>query len=308
LGEKIYNKLVRDRTPEIIRSNGDECSIEILDDEEYIKMLDKMLDEEVVEYHADNNIEKLADIMEGIFSVARVRGCSVERLEKIQQDKVNSRGSFAKKILLKKVFHNKLYSQNEFVRMVNIQSETLRKYISENKVKPDKVVMTHNNRAKNYFYEKTIKKYADEFGWSLITDDSVKKQFMLFVLKMQMTCSYKPLLLKAFFRFADDEGKARFSDIVDYFDKFYKKRRNNGLVAEKKGSIYYSNNCSKKQIENNILRFPFKRFYDMNFMEISCNQKYIYLNPKIYNRLSKSDIEYILTVCDTKLDEYYRNV
>lgn len=67
MGEKIYNKLVRDRTPKIIRSNGDECSIEILDDEEYIKMLDKMLDEEVAEYHADNNIEKLADIMEVIF-------------------------------------------------------------------------------------------------------------------------------------------------------------------------------------------------------------------------------------------------
>lgn len=67
MGEKLYNKLVRDRTPEIIRSNGDECSIEILDDEEYIKMLDKMLDEEVAEYHADNNIEKLADIMEVIF-------------------------------------------------------------------------------------------------------------------------------------------------------------------------------------------------------------------------------------------------
>lgn len=54
MGEKIYNKLVRDRTPKIIRSNGDECSIEILDDEEYIKMLDKMLDEEVAEYHADD--------------------------------------------------------------------------------------------------------------------------------------------------------------------------------------------------------------------------------------------------------------
>ena len=54
MGEKIYNKLVRDRTLEIIRSNGDECSIEILDGEEYIKMLDKMLDEEVAEYHADD--------------------------------------------------------------------------------------------------------------------------------------------------------------------------------------------------------------------------------------------------------------
>ena len=63
---KKYNKLVRDRIPEIIESSGRTCVTEILSDEEYLKMLDAKLDEELAEYHADQNIEELADLMEVI--------------------------------------------------------------------------------------------------------------------------------------------------------------------------------------------------------------------------------------------------
>lgn len=55
-----YNKLVRDRIPEIIHSSGKTCSIKILSDEEYLKLVDAKLDEELVEYHKDQNIEELA--------------------------------------------------------------------------------------------------------------------------------------------------------------------------------------------------------------------------------------------------------
>ena len=51
-----YNKLVRDRIPEIIHSSGKTCSIEILSDEEYLKLVDAKLDEELAEYHKDQNI------------------------------------------------------------------------------------------------------------------------------------------------------------------------------------------------------------------------------------------------------------
>ncbi len=56
-----YNKLVRDRIPEIIESSGKTCSTEILSPEEYLRMLDAKLDEELAEYHKDQNIEELAD-------------------------------------------------------------------------------------------------------------------------------------------------------------------------------------------------------------------------------------------------------
>ena len=53
---KKYNKLVRDRIPEIIESSGRTCVTEILSDEDYLKMLDAKLDEELAEYHADQNL------------------------------------------------------------------------------------------------------------------------------------------------------------------------------------------------------------------------------------------------------------
>ena len=58
-------KLVRDRIPEIIRADGKTPIIRIMDDEEYVKELDRKLCEEVEEYRADRSIEEMADILDG---------------------------------------------------------------------------------------------------------------------------------------------------------------------------------------------------------------------------------------------------
>ena len=95
-----YNKLVRDHIPEIIESSGKTCKTEILSDEEYLRMVDAKLDEELAEYHKDQNIEELADLMEVIYAAAAARGCPVEQLEQIRAEKAAKRGGFRKKILL----------------------------------------------------------------------------------------------------------------------------------------------------------------------------------------------------------------
>ncbi len=97
---KKYNKLVRDKIPEIIENEGKTCTISILSEADYIKMLDAKLDEELAEYHRDGSIEELADLMEVIYSVANAKGCSENELEKIRIEKASKRGSFDKKILL----------------------------------------------------------------------------------------------------------------------------------------------------------------------------------------------------------------
>lgn len=99
----IYNKLVRDKIPEIIEQDGKTCVTEVLSDEEYLRMVDEKLDEELEEYHKDQNVEELADLMEVIYAAAVARGYSVEELEKVRQAKVEKRGAFNCKILLKEV-------------------------------------------------------------------------------------------------------------------------------------------------------------------------------------------------------------
>lgn len=98
-----YNKLIRDRIPEIIEASGKTCTTEILSDEVYLEMLDKKLDEELAEYHKDQTVEELADLLEVVRACAVARGYSLEELEQVRADKAAKRGRFEKKILLKEV-------------------------------------------------------------------------------------------------------------------------------------------------------------------------------------------------------------
>jgi superfamily II DNA or RNA helicase len=92
-----------------------------------------------------------------------------------------------------------MISQLEFVRMVDVQSETVERYIRDGKIKPDLEVPVGDKRSFKYFREETVRKYASELGWELITPANMKDKFMDMVRVMDMSFSYKPVLLKAMF-------------------------------------------------------------------------------------------------------------
>ncbi len=96
----IYNKLVRDRIPEIIRAKGGECKTRMLSDAEYADALDKKLGEELTEYLASHDPEELADLLEVIYACAALQSLSPADLEQIRADKAEKRGGFGDKILL----------------------------------------------------------------------------------------------------------------------------------------------------------------------------------------------------------------
>ncbi|TFB19575.1 phosphoribosyl-ATP pyrophosphohydrolase [Filobacillus milosensis] len=102
-----YNKLVRDKIPEIIKENGQKFNSSILDEDKYFKELNKKLNEEVAEYQESDNsqgaIEELADILELMHSLAKVHGASIDTVEKVRQEKAEKRGGFEKRIFLESV-------------------------------------------------------------------------------------------------------------------------------------------------------------------------------------------------------------
>ena len=99
----VYNKLVRDKIPEIIEQTGKTCTCSILSDDDYLKMLDEKLNEELEEYQEDKSMEELADLLEVVKAVAVARGISFEELEEIRRAKAAKRGGFEKKIFLEEV-------------------------------------------------------------------------------------------------------------------------------------------------------------------------------------------------------------
>ena len=97
---QIYNKLVRDKIPEIISASGKTANCRILNKDEYLKALDRKLDEECAEYQSDKTVEELADILEVIFAIAWARGYSADELERVRTEKLNKRGGFKNRIFL----------------------------------------------------------------------------------------------------------------------------------------------------------------------------------------------------------------
>lgn len=100
---RIYNKLVRDRIPEIIEKKGQKCTYTYLSDEQFLCCAEKKLDEELQEYHQDHTVEELADLIEVIRAIALAKGISWEDLEKVRLQKQAERGSFSQKIFLESV-------------------------------------------------------------------------------------------------------------------------------------------------------------------------------------------------------------
>lgn len=95
-----YNKLVRDRIPEIIENDNKKCTYRVLEDAEYIEAIDAKLDEELAEYHRDQNLEELADLLEVLYAAAKARGYSTDDLEKLRREKAEKRGGFSKRLFL----------------------------------------------------------------------------------------------------------------------------------------------------------------------------------------------------------------
>lgn len=104
--ERVYNKLVRDKIPEIIMEKGETPVTRVLNESEYKEELEKKLLEEykeVVEAFGNDRIEELADMIEVIRALGNLENATIEEIIKIADEKNNKRGAFNDKIFLEKV-------------------------------------------------------------------------------------------------------------------------------------------------------------------------------------------------------------
>lgn len=108
--ERIYNKLVRDEIPNIIKEKGEIPVVKTLDGIEYRKELEKKLYEEykeVIEANGDERIEELADMIEVIRALANLENKNINEVIAIADKKSEKRGSFKERIFLEKVIESK---------------------------------------------------------------------------------------------------------------------------------------------------------------------------------------------------------
>ena len=95
-----YNKLVRDKIPEIIKQKGGRAITHIADDDEYREKLLEKLAEEIAEFSKEPSEEELADIFEVLETIMNDYGFDDISIDKIKKKKAKERGSFKNRIIL----------------------------------------------------------------------------------------------------------------------------------------------------------------------------------------------------------------
>tara|TARA_B110000914_G_C15443936_1_gene437481 strand:+ start:296 stop:625 length:330 start_codon:yes stop_codon:yes gene_type:complete len=97
---KKYNKVIRDKIPEIIADSGKKYTLKQLDDASFLAEIEKKLIEEVNEYSESKDIEELADLLEVIYRISELRGVNSDELDEIRKEKAEKRGKFDDNLFL----------------------------------------------------------------------------------------------------------------------------------------------------------------------------------------------------------------
>lgn len=98
-----YDKLVRDRIPEIIAEQGKACEFYVADEAELGHRLIEKMREEISEFEEEPSVEELADVYEVFLGIIQQWNFRLSDIVFLANRKASSRGKFQKGIILKSV-------------------------------------------------------------------------------------------------------------------------------------------------------------------------------------------------------------
>jgi predicted house-cleaning noncanonical NTP pyrophosphatase (MazG superfamily) len=99
----VYNRLVRDKMPEIIESMGNIAVYQTLDDQSFGQALLETIARSANQFAETTSIESLADLLDCIDAWLEVNGMSMEEVEKARAERVKRCGHFHNRTFLEVV-------------------------------------------------------------------------------------------------------------------------------------------------------------------------------------------------------------
>lgn len=161
-----------------------------------------------------------------------------------------------------------------------------------------------------YFRPERVEEVRERLDLPRIDDETIRDLFLAFVNEMDMSASYKPVMLRALLDLADADGRARVDDLARAFHEFYRQRQRAGLTVEGARSRMRTPDSVTPEVARQVmLEMPFRKFGQKKFLEHDRKDvAFVRFAPALWRRLSPDDRAAIRSVCDAKIAEYYERL
>jgi superfamily II DNA or RNA helicase len=207
--------------------------------------------------------------------------------------------------------------QQEIVNMISVPDLERELCVAEGRVraavergqlKPDHVVQL-GDRTYVYFHRDRIEEVRVAVGAPKLEEHSIRDRFLEFIEAMDMALSYKPVMLLALLETADEQGRAKASEVAWRFQQFYKDRRAAGLVVERPGSRKVPvDELDEIAVQRLMLGMPFEKFERRQFLRYDSDLAYIRFDPRLWRQLGPNDREQIRRLCRQSIERYYERL
>ena len=124
--------------------------------------------------------------------------------------------------------------------------------------------------------------------------------------KMSMSYSYKPVLILSLIQ---GNGSITLDEAASFFLQFYSTRLEQGLIAEKRNSIYSNLECSFEQVKQNIRNNPVKALVSSSdYFVFHTNTETLSLEPALLSSISEGQFATLRAICLSRLERYYSSI
>jgi superfamily II DNA or RNA helicase len=176
-------------------------------------------------------------------------------------------------------------------------------------IQPDHT-LNLGQRTYHYFLRERAEEIRLALGLPQIDDTTIRSLFLSFVERMDMSSSYKPVMLLSMLRHANERGSARIDEVVRSFREFYLDRLHRGLPVEGHSTrMARVSELCEDDVRALMLGMPFRKFEQKKFMSYDGNDlAFIRFLGRLWRQLTDEDKAKLGATCEAAIARYYARI
>lgn len=199
-----------------------------------------------------------------------------------------------------------LLSLNAFSYALRVDPTRVRRWVESGVLFPD-ASPPSGDRTRYYFRRDRVEQVRKERGLESIpvSAEEWKQEFLDFAKSRNLSRSYKPVMLKAFFSLVDREGKVPLDDLARVFRAYYIQQQEMGKPLEQDSSLMAHPTEANDQAVKQLLREnPLERFQIKNFITYFPEGGIVQIAPRLWQALFHYEVKDVLASADEQIQYY----